>query len=88
MAQGSVAFDYSRAPHAPTVPAIAALARRRQRGPPLRVHQGPVHAYNVHAMVLKNVKIAGTVYNNTVPDTRLTCQMCVIATAPGIVQKL
>lgn len=31
VAQGSVAFDYGRAPHAPTVPAIATLARRRQR---------------------------------------------------------
>jgi polygalacturonase len=39
-------------------------------GPASSTVAGPIYAFNVDAMVLKNVVIAGTTYNTTVTDTR------------------
>ena len=77
VAQGPVAFDYNGAPPTPTAPAITGVTisdcdfgTPAAAGPASATTPGPIYAYNVHDIVLKNVKIAGTVFNSTVTDTR------------------
>ena len=77
VAQGPVAFDYNGAPPTPTAPAITGVTisdcdfgTPSAAGPASATAAGPIYAYNVHDIVLKNVKIAGTVFNTTVTDTR------------------
>jgi polygalacturonase len=77
VAQGPVKSDYNGALPAPTVPAITGVTisdcdfgSPAAVGPASATAPGPIYAYNVHDIVLKNVTIAGTVYNTTVVDTR------------------
>lgn len=39
-------------------------------GPASATVPGPIYAYNVAGIALKNVTIAGTVYNTTIADAR------------------
>src|SRR5205823_4884129 len=68
VAQGPVAFDYNGAPPAPPVPAITGVTitdcdfgTPAAAGPASATVPGPIYAYNVHDIVLKNVTIAGQV---------------------------
>jgi polygalacturonase len=77
VAQGPVAFDYNGTAPTPLVPAIAGVTITNcdfgtpaAAGPASATVPGPIYAYNVHDIVLKNVTIAGTLYNTTVSDPR------------------
>lgn len=77
VAQGPVLADYNGAQPAPAVPAITGVTisdcdfgTPAAAGPAGATAPGPIYAYNVHDIVLKNVTIAGTVYNTTVSDPR------------------
>jgi polygalacturonase len=77
VAQGPVAFDYNGPPPTPAIPAISGVTisdcdfgTPSAVGPAGPTTAGPIYAYNVHDIVLKNVKIAGTTYNSTVTDAR------------------
>jgi polygalacturonase len=77
VAQGPVAADYNGPAPAPAVPAITNVTitdcdfgTPTAAGPAGATVPGPVYAYNVHDIVLKNVKIGGTVLNTTLSDPR------------------
>ncbi|HEY4297338.1 MAG TPA: glycoside hydrolase family 28 protein [Paraburkholderia sp.] len=77
VAQGPVAFDYNGAAPAPAVPAITGvtisdcnLGTAVCAGPASATTPGPIYAYNVNGITLKNVMIGSTTYNTTVVDQR------------------
>jgi polygalacturonase len=77
VAQGPVAFDYNGAPPTPAAPPISNVVisdcdfgTPAAAGPASATAPGPIYAYNVQSIQLKNVKIAGTVYNTTISDAR------------------
>jgi polygalacturonase len=77
VAQGPVAADYNGTTPAPAVPAISNVTitdcdfgTPTATGPASGTTPGPVYAYNVRDIVLKNVKIGGTVLNTTLSDPR------------------
>ncbi|XAH26341.1 glycoside hydrolase family 28 protein [Xylophilus sp. GW821-FHT01B05] len=77
VAQGPVKADYNGPLPVPLVPAITGVTisdcdfgTPTAAGPASASVPGPIYAYNVHDIVLKNVKIAGTTYNTTVSDVR------------------
>jgi polygalacturonase len=77
VAQGPVAFDYNGTPPTPPAPAISNVTitdcdfgTPAAAGPASPTVAGPIYAYNVAGIELKNVTIAGTVYNTTVTDAR------------------
>jgi polygalacturonase len=77
VAQGPVKADYNGALPVPDVPAITGVTisdcdfgTPAAAGPASATAPGPIYAYNVHDIVLKNVTIAGTIYNMTVNDPR------------------
>jgi polygalacturonase len=77
IAQGPVGFDYNGPPPTPTIPAITGVTitdcdfgTPAAAGPASSSTPGPIYAYNVHDIVLKNVKIGATTYNTTVSDAR------------------
>lgn len=77
VAQGPVAFDYNGSLPVPAVPAITGVTitdcdfgTPASAGPASATAAGPIYAYNVHDIVLKNVTIAGVVNNKTVSDAR------------------
>ncbi|MCS4511168.1 glycoside hydrolase family 28 protein [Xylophilus ampelinus] len=77
VAQGPVKQDYNGPQPVPAVPAITGVTISDcdfgtpvAVGPASATKPGPVYAFNVHDIVLKNVKIAGTVYNTTISDAR------------------
>ena len=77
VAQGPVKADYNGSLPVPAVPPITGVTisdcdfgTPAASGPASATAPGPIYAYNVHDIVLKNVKIAGTVYNTTVSDVR------------------
>ena len=77
VAQGPVASDYNGPAPAPAVPAIVGVTisdcdfgTPAAAGPASATVPGPIYAYNVHDIVLKNVTIAGKVYNTTIADPR------------------
>lgn len=77
VAQGPVKADYNGALPVPAVPAITGVTisdcdfgTPSAAGPASATVPGPIYAYNVHDIVLRNVTIAGTVYNSTVSDAR------------------
>ena len=66
MVQGRIAFDYNGPPPTPTAPAITGdtisdcdFGTPSAARPASATTLGPIYAYNVHDIVLKNVKIAG-----------------------------
>jgi polygalacturonase len=76
-AQGPVKADYNGALPVPDMPAITDVTisdcdfgTPATAGPASAAVAGPICAYNVHDIALKNVTIAGTVYNGTVSDPR------------------
>jgi polygalacturonase len=77
VAQGPVAFDYNGPQPAPAVPAISNViisdcdfGTPAAAGPASATVPGPIYAYNVAGIELKNVTIAGKVYNTTITDAR------------------
>jgi polygalacturonase len=77
VAQGPVAFDYNGAAPTPATPPISGctisncnLGTPVAAGPASATVPGPIYAYNVNAIALNNVTIAGTVYNSTIVDVR------------------
>jgi len=77
VAQGPVKSDYNGPLPVPAIPAITGVTisdcdfgTPAAAGPASATAPGPIYAYNVHDIVLKNVTIAGTVYNTTVTDPR------------------
>ena len=77
VAQGPVKSDYNGPLPVPAVPAITGVTisdcdfgTPASAGPASATVPGPIYAYNVHDIVLKNVTIGGTVYNTTVTDPR------------------
>jgi polygalacturonase len=77
VAQGPVAFDYNGNPPTPPVPAITGVTvtdcdfgSPTATGPASATAPGPIYAYNVHDITLKNVTIAGQVFNTTISDAR------------------
>ena len=77
VAQGPVKADYNGALPVPLVPAITGVTisdcdfgTPAAAGAATATSPGPIYAYNVHDIVLKNVTIAGTLYNTTVSDAR------------------
>ena len=77
VAQGPVRADYNGAAPVPAVPAISGVTitdcdfgTPSAAGPASATVAGPIYAYNVRDIVLKNVTIGGQVYNTTVSDTR------------------
>ena len=77
VAQGPVKQDYNGALPVPAVPPISGVTitdcdfgTPSAAGPASAGKAGPIYAYNVNDIVLKNVTIAGTVYNTTVADAR------------------
>jgi polygalacturonase len=77
IAQGPVSFDYNGKLPAPPVLAITGVTisdcdfgTPAAIGPASAKVAGPIYAYNVNDIVLKNVKIAGLTVNQTVTDLR------------------
>jgi len=77
VAQGPVAYDYNGSAPTPTVPAITGVTIRdcdfgtpAAAGPASATVAGPIYAWNVNAINLSNVRIAGTTLNTTVSDLR------------------
>ncbi|WP_421377013.1 glycoside hydrolase family 28 protein [Paraburkholderia sp. DD10] len=77
VAQGPVAFDYNGPAPAPAVPPISGvtisncnLGTAVAAGPATSTTPGPIYAYNVNGITLKNVVIGSTTYNTTVVDQR------------------
>jgi polygalacturonase len=77
VAQGPVAFDYNGAAPTPTIPPISGvtisncnLGTAVCAGPASASTPGPIYAYNVNGITLKNVMIGSTTYNTTVVDQR------------------
>jgi polygalacturonase len=77
VAQGPVKSDYNGPEPVPAVPAITGVTitdcdfgTPTAAGPASATTPGPIYAYNVHDIVLKNVTIAGVVYNTTLADAR------------------
>lgn len=77
VAQGPVKFDYNGSGPIPPVPAITGVTISNcdfgapvAVGPATATVPGPVYAYNVNSIALKNVTIGGQVYNTTVTDLR------------------
>jgi polygalacturonase len=77
VAQGPVRADYNGPQPVPLAPAITGVTisdcdfgTPAAAGPASASVPGPIYAYNVHDIVLKNVKIAGVAYNTTVSDLR------------------
>lgn len=77
VAQGPVAFDYNGPAPAPAVPPISGvtisncnLGTAVAAGPATSTAPGPIYAYNVNGITLKNVVIGSTTYNTTVVDQR------------------
>ena len=77
VAQGPVKFDYNGPAPTPPVPAISNVTvtdcdfgTPAAAGPASATVPGPIYAYNVAGIQLKNVTIAGTVYNATIADAR------------------
>jgi len=69
VAQGPVAADYNGPAPAPAVPAISNVTITDcDFGTPTAT--APLYAYNVQDIVLKNVKVGGTVMNTTLSDPR------------------
>ncbi|OXH89560.1 endopolygalacturonase, partial [Burkholderia multivorans] len=77
VAQGPVAFDYNGASPAPTVQPIAGVTISNcdfgtpvASGTPTVTSPGPIYAFNVSGMTLRNVVIAGQTVNTTITDSR------------------
>ena len=77
VAQGPVAFDYNGTPPAPAVQPISGVTISNcdfgtpvASGAPTVTSPGPIYAFNVSAMTLTNVTIAGQVVNTTINDKR------------------
>ncbi|CAE6836741.1 glycoside hydrolase family 28 protein [Paraburkholderia domus] len=77
VAQGPVAFDYNGPAPTPSIPPISGvtisncnLGTAVSAGPASSTTPGPIYAYNVNAITLKNVIIGSTTYNTTVVDQR------------------
>ncbi|MFL9910725.1 glycoside hydrolase family 28 protein [Paraburkholderia sp. RL17-337-BIB-A] len=77
VAQGPVAFDYNGPAPTPTIPPISGvtisncnLGTAVSAGPASATTPGPIYAYNVNGITLKNVIIGSTTYNTTVVDQR------------------
>jgi polygalacturonase len=77
VAQGPVKEDYNGPLPVPAVPAISGVVisdcdfgTPAAAGPASATTPEPIYAYNVHDIVLKNVTIAGKVYDTTVSDAR------------------
>lgn len=77
VAQGPVAYDYNGSAPAPAVPAITGVTIRdcdfgtpAAAGPASATVAGPIYAWNVNAISLNNVRIAGNTLNATVSDLR------------------
>jgi polygalacturonase len=77
VAQGPVAFDYNGPTPAPTIPPITGvtisncnLGTAVCAGPATSTTPGPIYAYNVNGITLKNVVIGSTTYNTNVTDQR------------------
>ncbi|WP_414696392.1 glycoside hydrolase family 28 protein [Paraburkholderia sp.] len=77
VAQGPVAFDYNGPAPTPTIPPITGvtisncnLGTAVSAGPATATTPGPIYAYNVNGITLKNVVIGSTTYNTTVVDQR------------------
>ncbi|MCZ2496891.1 endopolygalacturonase [Xylophilus sp. Kf1] len=77
VAQGPVAADYNGPLPVPAVPAITGVTisdcdfgTPSAAGPASATVPGPLYAFNVHDIVLKNVTIAGVAYNTTLSDVR------------------
>ncbi|HUD34286.1 MAG TPA: endopolygalacturonase, partial [Variovorax sp.] len=77
VAQGPVKADYNGPLPVPPVPAISGVTIRdcdfgtpAAAGPAGATVPGPIYAYNVHDIVLKNVRIGGTIYDTTIVDAR------------------
>jgi polygalacturonase len=77
VAQGPVAFDYNGPAPTPPVPAITGVTitdcdfgTPSAKGPATATSPGPIYAYNVHDITIKNTLIAGQMVNTTVTDPR------------------
>jgi len=77
VAQGPVAYDYNGSAPTPAVPAITGVTIRdcdfgtpAAAGPASATVAGPIYAWNVNAINLSNVRIAGNTLNTTVSDLR------------------
>lgn len=77
VAQGPVAFDYNGPAPTPTIPPISGVTISHcdfgtpvAAGPATASTPGPVYAFNVNAITLANVLIAGTTWNTSIVDTR------------------
>lgn len=77
VAQGPVKSDYNGPQPMPAVPAIRGVTisdcdfgTPAATGPASATVPGPFYLYNVHDIVLRNVTVAGTVYNTTLADPR------------------
>ncbi|MGF6528135.1 glycoside hydrolase family 28 protein [Variovorax sp. PvP013] len=77
VAQGPVKADYNGPLPVPPVPAITGVTisdcdfgTPAAAGPAGATVPGPIYAYNVHDIVLKNVRIGGRIYDTTIVDAR------------------
>jgi polygalacturonase len=77
VAQGPVAFDYNGPAPTPTAPAIEGVTIADcdfgspiATGPASATVPGPIYAYNVHDITLRNTLIAGRTYDTTISDPR------------------
>ncbi|KVS31825.1 hypothetical protein WK34_00490 [Burkholderia vietnamiensis] len=77
VAQGPVAFDYNGAPPTPAVQPISGVTISNcDFGTPVAsgvatvTSPGPIYAFNVSAMTLANVTIAGQVVDTSITDRR------------------
>ncbi|HEP6426046.1 TPA: endopolygalacturonase [Burkholderia cenocepacia] len=77
VAQGPVAFDYNGTPPTPAVQPISGVTISNcdfgtpvASGTPTVTSPGPIYAFNVSAMTLANVTIAGQIFNTTITDKR------------------
>ncbi|WP_175959924.1 glycoside hydrolase family 28 protein [Burkholderia pyrrocinia] len=77
VAQGPVAFDYNGTPPAPAVQPISGVTISNcdfgtpvASGMPTVTSPGPIYAFNVSALTLTDVTIAGQIVNTTITDKR------------------